>query len=891
MPETNKTRRERARSQALDEDFYAELLHIAGLRETVLNGKPAIVRPPAHQRAGGSLVENALACIAARDGEAPSEAAEQARLNTVLPLCIVWISRLVFLKVLEARLLTLHNGDAVYGFLRTDRIRSFAELDALCNEVLGGTDAHQPARFPLLPRFEGWPFAGFEPCSEQSPGVRLGTLTDGPPIPLCARSKLADDTRIRPPISYLLDFLDAFDFSAQPPRSTETGKPRIDAATLGLIFERFNGYRDGAWFTPEHVAMHLCNAAIESAAIRRFNDLKAWHCETLDQLSGLIEDRDEARHIVDSLRVCDPAMGSGHLLVSALNARLALKSRLRLLTDIDGRPLDVYRFEIESDRLVITRHDGAPLSCVNGYEERQLLDDVLFREKRAIVQHGLYGVDINAVAVKLAQVRLWIELLEHAGYDRDGRFVQLPNLDSTIRQGNTAASRIDTADPIDENGFDWRIAFPAMLDENGAFRGFDAVVGNPPYIDSESMVRAGQQPLRERLSQRWPSAKGNWDLYVVFMELGLALLAPAGAMAYLTPDKWLSKPFGDSFRAHHLGKIERIVTLGHGVFAQARVDSIVTVYAKTGTPILTTARLDDNSLTPLTRIHKTTLGEPWRLDVLLSPHFAFVRRLEQSYATLGSLLSCENACATADAYRLKPLVEDARGGYSAARHFRVINTGTLAAFITRWGGKAMTYLGDQYLEPVVDRARFHTEFVNAYGAKASAKKVVVKGLTRLDAALDLRGDTIPGKTTLILRADNEALLKFAAAVLNCPLAAFYIRERYPSATYNGGTAFTKAMIDSVPIPRDASVRANLVARVDALLSHGHDSGTNQVEAITREINRVLYAAFDLSETEIAVVEGKTPHPAKSDPTQDEKSVTTVSIDAWDTPQTGLTIAG
>jgi hypothetical protein len=897
MPETNKTRRERARSNALDEGFYAELLHIAGLRETIANGKPAIARLPAHQRADGSLVENALARIAERDGDAPSEAVQQARFDTVLQLGIAWISRLVFLKVLEARLLVLHDGDPAYAFLRADRVRSFYELDALSSEVLGETyakaHAGRPARFPLIPRFDGSPFVGFAPPGERGPGVPLGALADGPPLPLFARSRLADDKGIRTPVGYLLDFLDAFDFSAQAPRSTTAAKPRVDAATLGLIFERLNGYRDGAWFTPGRVAMHLCKAAIESAVVRRFNELNGWHSETLDQLSELIEeygeDRDEARQIVDSLRVCDPAVGSGHLLVSSLNERVALKSRLRLLTDIDDEPLDAYRFEVEADRLVVKRYDGGPLQSVDGSEERRRLNKVLFREKHAIVKHGLYGVDLNPLAVKLTQVRLWIELLEHAGYDRDGRFVQLPDLDSTIRQGNAAVSLVGTSGAIDEDAFDWRVEFPDMLDNRGAFRGFDVVVANPPYIDSESMTRAGQQRLRERLSQHWPSAKGNWDLYVVFMELGFALLAPAGAMAYLTPDKWLSKPFGDAFRARHLGKIERIVTLGHDVFKEARVDSIVTVYAKTDMPNLATARMEGDAVVPLACAAKAELSAPWRLDALLSPHYAFVRQLEHAHATLGTLVRCENACATADAYRLKPLVEEARGHYAAQHHFRVVNTGTLAPFTTRWGRKAMTYLGDQYLEPIVDRARFEAEFVNAYHAKAGAKKVIVKGLTRLDAALDLRGDTIPGKTTLILRADDEALLKFAAAVLNCPLAAFYLRARYPCATYNGGIAFTKAMIDSVPVPGNAHVRAEVVARVDALLSRGHEHCRENTEALTHEINCQLYAAFGLSEAEIALVEGKAlqaeKSAAKNDPTQNEKCVTAASFHPSGTPQT------
>jgi hypothetical protein len=395
-----------------------------------------------------------------------------------------------------------------------------------------------------------------------------------------------------------------------------------------------------------------------------------------------------------------------------------------------------------------------------------------------------------------------------------------------------------------------------MLDDEGNFRGFDAVVANPPYIDSERMVNAGQKDVRAYLTQRWPAAKGNWDLYVVFMELGLSLLTRDGAMAYITPDKWLSKPFGDAFRALHLDKIARIVTLGRDVFDEALVDSIVTVYTNAGTDTVSTARLDGDTLTPLASVRKASLCAPWRLDALLSPHHAFVRRLEASHPRLGTLLACENACATSDAYRLKPLIAEAKGRFSPQRHYRVLNTGTLDRFVSRWGVKPMTYLGDRYQEPVVERAHFAAEFANGYRAKADAKKVIVKGLTRLDATLDLTGDVIPGKTTLILRSGDEDLLKFAAAVLNSAVAAFYVRACYPASSYNGGIAFTKAMIDSVPVPCNADLRANVVRLVDRLMVFNREESARIPEALVRELDCALYEAFGLSEEEIARVEGE-----------------------------------
>ncbi|MEX3929686.1 N-6 DNA methylase [Paraburkholderia sp. BR10936] len=915
--QTRRARKPRTRRASagagLDEGFYAELLHIVGLQESVSGMRRTVARPAPHERLPGALIELALSRLAACDGESPGEGPKADHMELALRLCIAWISRLVFLKVLETRLLTLHGDDAAYAFLNAQRIRSFSDLDALCDTVLGAGDDTPPARFAHLPRFDGSRFA---PQDLDRSLLGMSMLDDRATLPPYEATVLPDASGERHTLAYLLDFLATFDFSAGlvAREPTVANRRCLDASSLGLVFEKLNGYRDGAWYTPGSVAMQLARPAITHAALNRLNRAKGWHCTNIDQLSELIGEssgasigsRDEARAILDSLRICDPAVGSGHLLVSALNELLALKVRLGLLNAQDREALSACRIDVTADRLCVTHANGEPLTRERDGMSIRKIEAALFSVKRDIVEHSLFGVDINPDSVGMARLRLWIELLEHADFT-----TSLPNLETNLKAGNATLSRFDfdtplrgyaepvanyrasaarlratataaarraeiarcaqlrealrhalanhQADTPPENAaaFEWRIEFADLLTDEGDFERFDAVIANPPYIDSERMINQGQRALRERLAQRWPSARGNWDLYIVFIELGLALLRPGGAMAYLTPDKWLSKPFGNALRARHLDKIERIVRLGRDVFEQARVDSIITLFRESGTPAIATARIDRETLTELAQTDKRSLEAPWPLDALLSPHAAFVQRFAGAHPTLGSLLPCENACATSDAYRLAPLVEAADGRFQPDQHYRVVNTGTLGRYVSRWGSKPMTYLGRRYEAPVVERERFASTFGNGYGAKANAKKVIVKGLTRLDATLDLAGDTIPGKTTLILRSDDENLLKFAAALLNCPLSVFLIRAKYGASSYNGGVAFTTSMIDALPVPGGASVRSEVADCVTRLLRAGQSAcDAAEADGIAREIDRRLYAAFGLSQQEIDLVEGR-----------------------------------
>jgi hypothetical protein len=125
-----------------------------------------------------------------------------------------------------------------------------------------------------------------------------------------------------------------------------------------LIFEKINGYKDGSFFTPGFITMYMCRETIRRAVLQKFEEIKGWNCESIDELYEIITDKKEANQIINSLKICDPAVGSGHFLVSALNEIITIKSDLKVLLDRQGKTLRDYDIKIENDELNITDDDG-----------------------------------------------------------------------------------------------------------------------------------------------------------------------------------------------------------------------------------------------------------------------------------------------------------------------------------------------------------------------------------------------------------------------------------------------------------------------------------------------------------------------------------------------------
>lgn len=449
-------RPQQADSNKLNSNFYSELLYIMGLCEVRnATGKKVISRYKAGERQQFSLIENTIRILDESDllSYVPKvtdygKTKEDQLFNVALSLNITWINRILFLKLLEAQLLNYHKGDQAYAFLKKSLLTNFGDVNSLFFSVLARRKNDRPEdvnqKYPLVPYLNS---SLFETSDLEKRTMRINGLQEGE-MPLFKRTALRS-AKGKPlyekasTLTYLLEFLDAYDFADDG--SGDTKKTLINASVLGLIFEKINGYKDGAVFTPGYITMYMSREAIRQTVVNKFNTALGTTYQTFEELKDAsFPDKAYANSIIDSITICDPAVGSGHFLVSVLNELIVIKYELGILLDNNGQRIkpDQYTFYIDNDELVIVDEDGKVFSYTPGQPERQRIQEMMFQQKRTIIENCLFGVDLNANSVNICRLRLWIELLKSAYYTKESSYQDLetlPNIDINIKVGNSLA--------------------------------------------------------------------------------------------------------------------------------------------------------------------------------------------------------------------------------------------------------------------------------------------------------------------------------------------------------------------------------------------------------------------------------------------------------------------
>lgn len=445
-------------SNDLNDDFYRELLYLMGLEEKKdEHNKLIIKRLDKENRNDAALLENAIKAIEAEDllslfpdRENYGENQEEQLFNIALELCITWINRLLFLKLLEGQILKYQQEEKSFQFMNIDRLADFDEVNRLFFQVLARDYPYRGEEelkdFPNVPYLNS---SLFEVTDLEHKMIRINSLSQKLKLTLSKHSVLKKSTQYKnvdklPILEYLLAFLNAYNFASEGSEEIlQEPKTLISASVLGLIFEKINGHKDGAVFTPVKITMYMTHEAVEATIVQKFKEHYNWNdCDSIQYIYNKEPDVKEANDLINSLRFCDPAVGSGHFLVSTLNELIKAKYDLGILVDTAGNRIrkSDYEITIDNDELIVNNSKGEQFVYNKKNEESRRIQETLFHEKRQIIENCLFGIDLNPNSVNICRLRLWIELLKNSYYTAESKYEHLetlPNIDINIKCGNS----------------------------------------------------------------------------------------------------------------------------------------------------------------------------------------------------------------------------------------------------------------------------------------------------------------------------------------------------------------------------------------------------------------------------------------------------------------------
>ncbi|ELG8081300.1 Eco57I restriction-modification methylase domain-containing protein [Campylobacter coli] len=675
-------------ANSLNNAFYKELLYILGLYESKQNSKLIITKSEESKEEQGTFYT------------AINSKLKEENFETILKLLILWLNRILFLKLIESNLVRF-NDDKNLKFLNFKKIPDFDKLSELFFEVLAKEKStRKKSEFAYLPYLNS---SLFEKQNIENT-LEISSLSNDLKLFYYKNTVLKDDKckakkgQVRL-LEYLFEFLDSFDFGSDDEQSEILSqKELISSSVLGNVFEKLNGYKEGSFYTPSFITSYMCKESITKVVLDKFNAQFDLDAKNISELRKSLrkEDKKAQKELLNSIKICDPAVGSGHFLVSALNVMLSIYDELNLFDE-------EFYLEVQNDEILITNHKGEFIEYKRPStpkDKAHLIQQELFHTKKDIIENNLFGVDINPNSCEITKLRLWIELLKHSFYQSfdDENYHDLrtlPNIDINIKCGNSLVSYFETGKSLnhypnikerinkykrivkdykegfytdkshinqeiknlkisfknfcfvdkfkkemksfndkcekyskkygnflavdDENlkffvsanltlfdfdekeaakefanlkkeydsifnlesnhPFEWRFEFPEILDDDGNFKGFDLIIGNPPYIRQEEL-----KELKPHLAKNYKVYKGTSDIYTYFYELGFNVLKDrGGVLSYITSNKYTRAGYGEALREFLLKNVKFLEYTdlnGIKVFDSATVDTSILCFEK-----------------------------------------------------------------------------------------------------------------------------------------------------------------------------------------------------------------------------------------------------------------------------------------------------------------------
>ncbi|EDO8982794.1 class I SAM-dependent DNA methyltransferase [Campylobacter coli] len=1007
-------------ANSLNNAFYKELLYILGLCESKQNSKLIIAKSEESKEEQGTFYT------------AINSKLKEENFETILKLLILWLNRILFLKLIESNLVRF-NDDKNLKFLNFKKIPDFDKLSELFFEVLAKEKStRKKSEFAYLPYLNS---SLFEKQSIENT-LEISSLSNDLKLFYYKNTVLKDDKCKAKKgqvglLEYLFEFLDSFDFGSDDEQSEILSqKELISSSVLGNVFEKLNGYKEGSFYTPSFITSYMCKESITKVVLDKFNAQFDLDAKDISELRKSLrkEDKKAQKELLNSIKICDPAVGSGHFLVSALNVMLSIYDELNLFNE-------EFYLEVQNDEILITNHKGEFIKYKRPKtpkDKAHLIQQELFHTKKDIIENNLFGVDINPNSCEITKLRLWIELLKHSFYQSfdDENYHDLktlPNIDINIKCGNSLVSYFETGKSLnhypnikermgkykrivkdykegfytdkshinqeiknlkisfknfcfadkfkkemksfndkcekyskkygnflavdDENlkffvsanltlfdfdekeatkefanlkkeydnifnlesnhPFEWRFEFPEILDDDGNFKGFDLIIGNPPYIRQEEI-----KELKNTLSKNYKVYKGTADIYTYFYELGFNVLKENGILSFITSNKYTRAGYGEALREFLLKNtciLKYIDLNGIKVFDSATVDTSILSFEKIKikentfkylslnnellknydfeiSAIKEFLNISQNSLSKesfafndestnalKTKIEK--LGTPLKDWHGLNINYGIKTGLNEAFIITTEkkdeiLANCKDED---EKERTAKLIRKMLRGRDIKRYryewagLWVINAhngyknqnGEKVEAINIENYPSLKKHFDEFypqLEKRADKGLTPYNLRNcAYIEEFEREKIVYSEIVRkpqfyLDTKLNFYAEA----TSFILTGEN---LKYLIAFLNNDFVAFIFKTFYAGGNLGeNGFRYKKAFLEKLPIPKinskNQKLADELINLVDEILKAKEQDKNANTQELENKINSLVYKLYNLNEEEIKTIEGK-----------------------------------
>lgn len=722
----------------------------------------------------------------------------------------------------------------------------------------------------------------------------------------------------------LVTTLDAYNFTIDENTSVDI-ELSIDPEMLGRIFENLLAEINpetgetarkstGSYYTPRPIVEHmvdqsLVNYLITKTSIGREKLEALISYDEADDLEHPLSEKDKSKvaRALDNLRIIDPACGSGAFPIGVLQKVVLMLQRI----------------DPKGQLWIQSKLSGVKDPIIKELLQKKFNDENLdYIRKLGVIRDSIFGVDIQPIATEVSRLRCFLTLIveEEIHDELPNRDIQpLPNLnfkfvcansllplsrEQNVTIGNLNGDLEAKLSKIRSDYFNARpdkraklkIEYLNTLQQSGLFgdneserqlksfnpfdpesraeffdakfmfglKTFDIAIANPPYLDSESMTK--NNPVqRAYLGELYATAKGNWDIFVIFIELGLSLLDENGTLTYIIPNKLLAAKYTETLRRQLLKRsvLEVRDYSRYKVFLEADIYPIVLICSNTAShkdPVAFTTMSSDSIDVPVLDNH---IPRPqFEQDIYWDKYFSEPDTLATLLKMTRSEHSLKDYCdgiigaaTVAEAYEFKNYLRDNQQGLSKApRGFkRFINTGTTDPYFDTWATSPTQYIKGKYLQPIA--ADSDIEKVNPNRlSQANAEKLIIAGMSkRIECVYD-NGDVLPGKSTSVMLASSvhDTHIFFLLALLNSRAVSFWFTTYFKSLAMAGGYInVNQNELQQVPIPTFSSEEEKeIISLVERIYRQ-----PQELDVIVKKIDMIVYGLYRLTPEEISTVEG------------------------------------